>query len=85
VETLGGVARTRQYEYDELGRLTEVRQDSEVTGQCDYDRNANRTATISGPAVYDGQDRIQSHAGLIYQIDADDRVWQFRPARPGQP
>jgi RHS repeat-associated protein len=69
-ETLGGVTRTWQYDYDLAGRLTDVRRNGTTIHLYDYDANGNRTSH-TGPAgtrigIYDAQDRVTEYGDATY-------------------
>jgi RHS repeat-associated protein len=76
VETIGGVASTTAYGYDQVGRLTDVTVDSTLTAHYEYDGNGNRLAvtrpgggTVSG--TYDAQDRLTAYGAVTYTYTAN--------------
>ena len=77
-ETVGGTTTVREFGYDAVGRLTEVRTDGTVTEAYEYGPNGNRTTVErDGETVspsYDGRDRLQSAGDRSYEYDADGRV-----------
>jgi RHS repeat-associated protein len=67
VETLQGVTVTRDYDYDQAGRLIEVRADGLTTATYGYDSNSNRVAENGvSLATYDAQDRLLSYGSNTY-------------------
>lgn len=61
-DTIDGIARTFEYEYDAAGRLVRVQQDGAAVETYTYDGNGNR---LTGPNAaltytYDDQDRLVS-------------------------
>ena len=69
-EDVEGVATTRTYQYDGVGRLTQV-DEGLVTRTYGYDANGNRTAGPSGETgTYDDQDRLLTYGGRTYAHDA---------------
>ncbi|WP_067560891.1 RHS repeat-associated core domain-containing protein [Halofilum ochraceum] len=69
-ETIAGETTTRAYDYDEVGRLTEVRADGTPVHLYSYDANGNRTSHM-GPAGtrtgdYDDQDRLVAYGDATY-------------------
>jgi RHS repeat-associated protein len=78
-ETVGAdPERVLAYEYDPLGRLTEVRQGGVVIEEYSYDANGNRTsATVGGvtrAGTYDDQDRLVAYGTASYDFDANGRL-----------
>jgi RHS repeat-associated protein len=69
-ETIDGVTEVRDYAYDGVGRLAEVRRNGLLQVTYAYDRNGNRLSASrpSGTvtATYDAQDRLQEHGGTTY-------------------
>lgn len=71
VETVGGVATTAGYTYDDAGRLDTVTVGGSLVADYAYDTNGNRTKEredLGGSAIaaYDDQDRLTSYAGTTY-------------------
>lgn len=74
-ESIGGIEHTFTYAYDPASRLTEVRQDGNLTARYSYDANGNRlTRTDSaGPIItagYDAQDRLIQFGSTTYVHNA---------------
>lgn len=67
--------RTRRYEYDSDGQLTEVRDEVGIIESYTYDTNGNRTTRDIGAssesATYDSRDRLTTRSGLTYTVDID--------------
>ena len=77
-ETVEGVTHAWEYVYDTAGRLDQVKRDSVVVADYDYDANSNRTAWTdgwgSGTAVYDDQDRLLSYGSKTYTYTANGEL-----------
>lgn len=75
VLTQANSTRTRRYEYDADGQLTEVRDEVGIIESYAYDANGNRTARDIGAssesATYDSRDRLVNRGGLTYTVDVD--------------
>ena len=75
IETIGGVATTYNYTYDDAGRLTQVQRNGATVEQYTYDANGNRlTANVNGAGttgVYDNQDRVLSYGGATFTYNAN--------------
>ena len=73
VETVEGLTRTFDYQYDSHGRLEQVDVDGLPTRVYGYDSNGNRVSLDDGGQVtagnYDSQDRITSYGDLSYAFD----------------
>jgi RHS repeat-associated protein len=69
-ETVGGLTKAIAYEYDDAGRLTEVRHDGVVAETYSYDANGNRTGANGSGATFDGRDRVLTHGALSFEHDA---------------
>ena len=85
IEVIGTETITWDYVYDDLGRLTEVKQNSVVVENYEYDTNGNRTLetnTMRGIANkafgYTNEDHIITAGSDVYVFDDDgflvDRV-----------
>lgn len=73
IETIGGVTSTYDYQYDNRGRLMEVKRNGSVTHTYTYDGNGNRLSeTTSGTVTgtYDAQDRLLSYDNATYGHNA---------------
>lgn len=70
VETMAGVSATVTYNYDLVGRLTEVKKNGVTTSTYTYDANGNRLThtTAGGEAVgsYDAQDRLTQYGATTF-------------------
>lgn len=77
-ETVEGQVVTRNYSYDQAGRLEEVRQDGTLVARYSYDANGNRLERSSPSGVetgsYDAQDRLIAYAGSTYQYTQDGEL-----------
>ena len=69
-ETVQGVLTTYEYIYDTAGRLDQVKENSVVVRDYDYDLNSARTH-VNGVlvGVYDDQDRLLSYDGTTYSYN----------------
>lgn len=78
VETVQGTSKTLSYSYNNVGRLTEVRDGGALVASYDYDATGNRIreTTPSGTitSVYDAQDRMVSHGTATYAYTANGEV-----------
>lgn len=82
VETVQGITRTLDYEYDASDRLVEVREDGSIAFTYNYDANNNR---IDSGAILDAQDRLLSWPGLDFSYSADgERVQEIDGATTTQ-
>lgn len=63
-ETLEGVTKLFEYDYDQAGRLKSVKEDGATTGTYEYDDNGNR-----GGGTYDAQDRLTTWGDNNYIYD----------------
>ncbi len=73
-ETIEGISTTYEYVYDTAGRLDQVKENSVIVRDYDYDSNSNRTH-LNGVLLgaYDAQDRLTSYDGATYGYnDAGD-------------
>ncbi|MEO8379688.1 MAG: RHS repeat-associated core domain-containing protein [Acidobacteriota bacterium] len=70
VETLGTSSRTRDFSYDEAGRLATATWNESQTVTYSYDANGNRiarrTGTVTESARHDAQDRLLSFGPFSY-------------------
>ncbi|MEZ4287764.1 MAG: RHS repeat-associated core domain-containing protein [Polyangiales bacterium] len=79
-ETSNGTSTQYRYDYDEVGRLKEVRRDGALVGAYAYDGQGNRTLVSDGDrsndvGTYDSQDRLQSLGAVTYtHNDAGQRT-----------
>ena len=73
-ETVDGTTTTREFTYDESGRLTKVTVDGSVTQEFGYDDDSNRTShTRNGSTVspsYDDRNRLSSYGTRSYSYTA---------------
>lgn len=71
-------ARTVAYEYDDAGRLTDVRAGDELLAHYEYDDNGNRTVKTtpegSVSADYDAQDRLTRYGSTTFDYTADGEL-----------
>ena len=69
-ETVQGILTTYEYIYDLAGRLDQVKENSVVVRDYDYDLNSARTH-VNGVllGVYDDQDRLLSYDGTTYSYN----------------
>ncbi|MBI1937420.1 MAG: hypothetical protein HYS25_04785 [Ignavibacteriales bacterium] len=69
-ETNNGTTNVFNYDYDNAGRLIEVKKDGAVTANYIYDSNGNRLAKVVGTdstkGVYDEQDRLLQYGNEHY-------------------
>ena len=64
IETIEGVTKTYDYEYDALGRLVSSSEDLVLTASYNYDNNSN---IVSNNAVFDTHDKLLSDNNASYQ------------------
>ena len=73
-ETTEGVATTRAFAYDSIGRLVQVTRDGVAEASYEYDVNGNRLRTVTPGGVltgsYDDQDRLTSYGDATYSYSA---------------
>jgi len=67
-ETIQGVTRSLEYDYDPAGRLVTVRENGVVAFSYGYDPNNNRS---DGGPTLDAQDRLLSWMGVNHGYSAD--------------
>jgi RHS repeat-associated protein len=74
-ETVGGVTTTFDYDYDLVGRLITVKQNSVTVSTYTYDANDNRLSrTTAGGTItgtYDAQDRLTGYGATTYTYTAN--------------
>ena len=68
-EIEGAPAVTWDYDYDAVGRLSDVSQGA-VTRTYSYDLNGNLTAGPGGAGVYDDRDRLEQYGSATYTNDS---------------
>jgi RHS repeat-associated protein len=75
VETIEGVTRTDDYQYDTNGRLLNVARDNALISVYDYDDNGNRLS-LTNPSTsattlgsYDDQDRVLAYGSNEYTFN----------------
>jgi RHS repeat-associated protein len=77
VETVSGVTRTDDYQYDTRGRLLNVARDGDLVSVYDYDDNGNRLSLTNPSASsvtlgsYDDQDRVTNYGSFEYTFNAN--------------
>lgn len=78
IETVAGVTHTYGYNYDLVGRLSEVTKDGASLSTYGYDANGNRTAYSgpngSGNGSYDDQDRLLQYGNNTYSYTANGEL-----------
>ena len=80
--TLDGETRTYDYDYDDLGRLTQVNRDGSVVEQYEYDPDNTRVSeqnTLRGidrSLSYDEEDRLLTAGETQHQYSADGFLTQ---------
>jgi RHS repeat-associated protein len=77
VETVAGVTRTDDYQYDTRGRLLNVARNNTLVSIYDYDDNGNRLS-LTNPSTssvtlgsYDDQDRVTNYGSFEYTFNAN--------------
>jgi RHS repeat-associated protein len=77
VETVGGVTRTDDYQYDTRGRLLNVARNNVLVSVYGYDANGNRLS-LTNPSTstttlgsYDDQDRVMVYGSYSYAFNAN--------------
>jgi len=65
-ETIGGTQTLYEYNYDDLGQITEVRVDSVPTYSYGYDLNGNHSNYNGLAGTYDDQDRLTQLATTTF-------------------
>jgi RHS repeat-associated protein len=78
-ETLVGLTYSYDYDYDSVGRLTDVWKNSVNVGHYGYAANGNRTVYTSqagtvSPIVYDAQDRLITYGTTTYEYTDDGEL-----------
>jgi RHS repeat-associated protein len=75
-ETVRGVSYSKDYAYDNAGRLVEVKQDGSVIATYSYDANGNRLSGpgLAAPPAYDDQDRLLSYGSNSYTYTANGEL-----------
>jgi RHS repeat-associated protein len=77
-ETFAGVTKRVGYQYDIMGRLTNVRTNGTLTEHYEYDSNGNRLVgqTVAGPSngTYDAQDRLLTYDAYSYTYGANGEL-----------
>jgi RHS repeat-associated protein len=75
VETVNGVTRTDDYQYDTRGRLLNVARNGDLVSVYDYDDNGNRLS-LTNPSTssvtmgsYDDQDRVMAYGSYQYTFN----------------
>jgi len=68
-ETILGSATVYHYGYDQVGRLSEVGQDGQITATYSYDANGNRSG-----GIYDAQDRLLSDGSDFFTYTANGEL-----------
>jgi RHS repeat-associated protein len=69
------------YDYDDIGRLTDVKQDGVLTAHYEYDANGNRTraqyplSVVDVSGSYDDQDRLLSYGPNTYNYTANGELF----------
>lgn len=78
IDTIEGVSQVFDYQYDNAGRLREVKLNGVITEDYLYDKNGNRlTATVKGEsriAQIDARDRLLSYGEYSYQYDDNGSI-----------
>ncbi|MBN2197367.1 MAG: hypothetical protein JW751_31480 [Polyangiaceae bacterium] len=74
-ETILGATHAREYVYDRLGQLAEVRRDGAVIERYEYDERGNcvswQVEGRTGAARYDAADRLVEIPGVATEVDPD--------------
>lgn len=75
-ETVRGVSYSKDYAYDNAGRLVEVKQDGSVIATYRYDAKGNRLSGpgLTAPPSYDDQDRLLSYGNNTYTYTANGEL-----------
>ena len=81
-ETIQGQLMVYGYSYDNVGRLTTVKQNGVVVAQYDYDANSNRIAHNGLTADYDDQDRLLRYGTTTYSYTANGERMAKAEATP---
>jgi RHS repeat-associated protein len=74
-ETVNGVTRTDDYQYDTRGRLLHVARNGDLVSVYDYDDNGNRLSLTNPSASsvtlgsYDDQDRVTNYGSFEYTFN----------------
>jgi RHS repeat-associated protein len=87
VETVDGVTRTDDYQYDTRGRLLNVARNGDLVSVYDYDDNGNRLS-LTSPSTssvtlgsYDDQDRVMAYGSFEYTFNENgDLTSKFNTA-----
>jgi RHS repeat-associated protein len=87
VETVDGVTRTDDYQYDTRGRLLNVARNGDLVSVYDYDDNGNRLS-LTNPSTssvtlgsYDDQDRVMAYGSFEYTFNENgDLTSKFNTA-----
>jgi RHS repeat-associated protein len=80
-ETISGNTVVYHYDYDDIGRLTDVKQDGVLTAHYEYDANGNRTraqypvSAVDVSGSYDDQDRMLSYGPNTYSYTANGELF----------
>jgi RHS repeat-associated protein len=75
VETVNGITRTEDYQYDTRGRLLNVARNGDLVSVYDYDDNDNRLSLTNPSASsvtlgsYDDQDRVMAYGSYEYAFN----------------
>jgi RHS repeat-associated protein len=77
-ETIEGVTTIYEYEYDDAGRLKQVKENSAITAKYFYDDNSNRLSYTGSTGVvkgmYDNQDRLLTYGSTAYSYTANGEL-----------
>jgi RHS repeat-associated protein len=80
-ESVNGNTVVYHYDYDDIGRLTDVKQDGVLTAHYEYDANGNRTraqypvSAVDISGSYDDQDRLLSYGPNTYNYTANGELF----------
>lgn len=72
IETIQGEEHTYDYEYDAVGRLVSVDNDSVEVEVYTYDNNGNRLTANGTNAVYDNDDKLVTLGSITYTYNNGD-------------
>ena len=74
-ETVDGATHVYNYEYDETGRLINVKKDSAIISEYTYDSNGNRFSHNTVTGTYDAQDRLITYGNNSYTYTANGELF----------
>ncbi len=75
--TVAGQTNNYRYEYNNVGRLSDVTKDGTLIGHFEYDDNGNRTLAYGVSAQFDAQDRLTSFGSEQYSYTENGELKQI--------